>query len=202
MVAPLRTCTPAEIKALVDAIGEVAVACLADRDAEGFVEYAEGYRDEEGRPRPLRLVDDYASHLRERGMFEEALLYAYQTNTINNHDHESYTVLSRLLEEADPEKLRAAGRPAPGPGPFTLYRGVADVGEESRERGFSWTGTLDVAGKQALVLGLPDPAVYRAAVPESCVLVYVLGEEDEYLVRLPASVGLERVPESEWKKDS
>lgn len=188
-----------EIAALVDAIGDTAVACLAARDAEGFVDYAEGFRDEDGRPQQLRLMDRYVSLLRDFDMFEKALLHAYQCNSVNNHSNYDYDALSRLLEAADPEKLRAAGQPAPGPGPFTLYRGVAGRGRARHVQGFSWTGSLGVAGSQAEILGLPDPAVFRAVVPRSCVLAYVLGEEDEYLVRLPTSARPKRVPESEWR---
>lgn len=164
------------------------------------MDYAEGFRGEDGPPQQLRLVDRYVSLLRDFGMFEKALLYAYQCNSVNNHNN--YDALSRLLEAADPEKLRAAGQPAPGPGPFTLYRGVAGRGCARHVRGFSWTGSLGVAGSQAEILGLPDPAVFRAVVPDSCVLAYVLGEEDEYLVRLPTSARPKRVPESENSRPS
>lgn len=178
-------------------IGDPAIDCLFRLDAKGFVDYAEGSRGEHGRPQQLRLVDRHVRLLRDLGIFEEALLYAYQANSVSNCN--DYPVLSRLLKEADPGRLRAAGQPAPGPGPFTLYRGVAGRENEQHVRGFSWTGSLGVAGSQALALGLPDPAVYRTVVLESCVLAYVLGEEDDYLVGLPPDLRLERVPETEWR---
>jgi hypothetical protein len=83
----------------------------------------------------------------------------------------------------------------PGPGPFTLYRGVAGYTNARRIRGTSWTGTLERATWFAHRFLLPNPAVYKAEVEAAYVLAYVGSHrnEDEYIVLLPPSVKVERL---------
>ncbi len=89
---------------------------------------------------------------------------------------------------ADRERLRAAEGPLPGPGPFTVYRGVAGRGRQRNVRGFSWTGTLDLArwfaGRAAYVFSrLADPTVFVLTVPVDAVLFYTNDrQEDEYVL--------------------
>jgi hypothetical protein len=175
-------------------IGDPEKYCLLNHNAEGFVDCAPGGKT-------VRFVAQHVSLLRDLGIFEKALLFAFKENRINNANN--YKTLLPLFETADPKMLRAAGQRLPGRGPFTLYRGVSGRGYARHARGFSWTGSLDRAGWFAYcdkAYGLEDPAVYRAVVPARFVLAY-LKDEDEYVVRLPLprSVRLERVPESVWR---
>ena len=105
-------------------------------------------------------------------------------------------MLRGLLADADPHRLRAAGDPLPGPGPFTLYRGVHGRGPARKVRGLHWTSSPSTAAWFATRWpGVHDPAVFVVTVPESVVLAYVgdRGEED-YLVMLPPDVRPRRLP--------
>jgi len=44
--------------------------------------------------------------------------------------------------QADRARLRALGDALPGPGPFTLFRGVAGRGAKRRVRGLSWINAM------------------------------------------------------------
>ena len=149
---------------------------IAEGDGGRFAGLAPG-RD------ALALVADNAAVLRRRGAYEAALLAAF-TRTRTNTAGWSLRDLGRLFGTADRARLRAAGDPLPGPGPFPLHRGVAGVGRARRPRGYSWTGSLDVACWFATRRDLPAPAVFTATVPEGDVLAYVDGRgEQEYVCR-------------------
>jgi len=96
-----------------------------------------------------------------------------------------------LLEHADRDGLRAAGAPLPGPGPFTLYRGVHDPGPARKIRGLHWTSSPSTAARFATRFAewgdAHDPAVFVVRVAASAVLAYVTdrGEDDYLVVLLP-----------------
>lgn len=96
---------------------------------------------------------------------------------------------------ADRKALRAAGDPLPGPGPFTVYRGVSgEEPEERRIRGLSWTASKDRAREFAERFDGPDPAVYEAVIKARHVLAYINWEkEEEFIVLLPPDVYPRRV---------
>jgi hypothetical protein len=128
-----------------------------------------------------------AEFLLARGLYEAALLKALTANSWNNAGW-SATTLRSLLAQADRVRLRAAGDPLPGRGPFTVYRGVAGRGARRRVRGLSWTFSLPRAAwfaRRSSFLRLPDPAVYRVTVHDGQVLAYLnesFGDEEELLV--------------------
>jgi len=135
----------------------------------------------------FHLVFYNQDHLIARGIFEAALLYAVTMPRVNNH-HVPPWALACLFRRADRNRLRAAGDPLPGPGPFTLYRGVAGRGAARRVRGYSWTASFEKAKwfAQRLASILADPTVFRVEAPESWVLAYDNGgNEQEFLLDLP-----------------
>ena len=155
-------------------------------DAIGFLRTAS---NENG----LNLVVANGDVLRERGLYERALLHALTATRVNNHGM-SIDLLRMLFNWADKAKLRACGDPLPGPGPFTVYRGVAGRGSARRIPGLSWTGSPTKAAWFAERLLLPDPAVFTVTVDADAVLAYSNARrEDEYVVMLPDSVRPRRV---------
>ena len=160
---------------------ERAAAALAAGDVFGFL----GQTDNDD---SLELVCRNAAALLTRGVYERALLDAF-TGARVNHARWPQTELRFLFERANRDRLCAAGDPLPGPGPFTLYRGVAGRGAARRVRGLSWTASLDRAKFFASRFSLHDPAVFRATVTERDVLAYVNDRnEQEFIVLLPADV--------------
>jgi hypothetical protein len=119
----------------------------------------------------LGLVADNIRALKERGIYEACLFKAFTFCRVN-HQQWSEAWLDYLFANADPIKLRAAGAPLPGPGPFCLYRGIAGTGRARRLRGYSWTGSLDIACWFATRLHLRQPAVLTASVGPEAVLAY------------------------------
>ena len=144
----------------------------------------------------LDLVRDNATQLQERGLYERALLAAFGET---NHALWSLEQLRGLFEIADRARLRAAGDPLPGAGPFILYRGVAGPKPERRIPGLSWTRSIESARSFAhdhasRFASDSDPGVYRITVDELDVLAYTnRKEEEEFIVLLPASVRPQRV---------
>jgi hypothetical protein len=176
-----------DLRLIDPVLHELAREAYEEGDPVGFCGLAD---DELG----LALVHDNLFALHERGIYEACLLHAFTGGRTSNWRY-SPSVSGLLFRLADRDKLRAAADPLPGPGPFTLYRGVAGVGRERRERGFSWTRSLDVACWFATRFMLPDPAVYTARVTARGVAAYVNArDEDEFICRsarprpLPLSV--------------
>jgi hypothetical protein len=95
--------------------------------------------------------------------------------------------LAFLFAQAEPARLRTAGDPLPGSGPFRLFRGVAGTGRHRQVSGRFWTSNLDMARWFARRFPvLPDPAVYTITVPASHIYAYSNERhEDDYIVRLP-----------------
>ena len=141
----------------------------------------------------LDLVSVNRDRLVSKGIFENALVLALTRCRINNH-HLPVAELDGLISHADPNRLRAAGAPLPGPGPFTLYRGVAGRGAARRVRGYSWTSSLEKATWFARRFGLDDPAVFRVVASSGWVLVYFKERgEEEFLVRIPGDAEVRRI---------
>src|SRR5262245_48976710 len=106
-----------------------------------------------------------AGLLRSLGLYEAGLLDAYTTHPASNRQIPARW-LRQLFTMADRATLRAAGEPFPGPGPYTLYRGVAGGPKDRRVRGLSWTLDQEKAWWFARRWSfLADPAVYRLTVP-------------------------------------
>ena len=123
--------------------------------------------------------------LKQRGMLEAALIEGY-TGCKRDHRRWSLSVIQFLFDQCDRDKLRAIGAPLPGPGPFTVYRGVYRNGRQRQIRGFSWTGTLDVACwfARSIMCNNPTPAVYRATVTADEVYCHCTERsEDEFVCR-------------------
>jgi hypothetical protein len=138
----------------------------------------------------LDFVCDNAPMLKERGLFERALLDAWtgaRTNIRNWHPSFTRSIFGKI---ADRERLLAAGQPLPGEGPFTLYRGVAGHGASRRVNGISWSSSVEraewFAAWYADRFHLPNPCIYRSVVEKKHVLAYTNErQEQEFLVLLP-----------------
>ena len=165
----------------------LAVEAFNRGDAPGFLATA-------GRDGGLELVLHNLHALQSRGIYETALLWAYGETKTNNLDVPP-EIMTYLFAVADRKRLRAAGDPLPGPGPHTIYRGVAGRGRARRLRGWSWTASVEIArwfaGRNA---ELPAPAVFRVTVPTRAVLAYDNSrDEQEFLVWLPPACPLQRI---------
>jgi hypothetical protein len=126
--------------------------------------------------------------LLDLGLYEAALLLGLTMSQLNNANWNQQS-LSWLVSLADRARLRAAGDPLPGPGPFTVYRGVAGPGPARRVRGLSWTLSLPIAAwfarRASNTFQLDDPAVYRLTVEDGRVLAYDNNRREEEILVLP-----------------
>lgn len=167
--------------------GERARAAFAARDAARFLLATCDWTQW------LHLVWINIRPLRVAGLYEEALLLAL-TKIDGNNASWAPNVLRLMLDLADRERLLASGDPLPGPGPFTLYRGVAGGGRARRIRGISWTRSFERAKWFAKWFERADPAVFTVTVERSAVLAYTNARtEDEFIVILPADARPRRV---------
>ena len=158
----------------------------------------------------LELVANNILALKERGLYEPALHEAVTATSTNNATW-PMTSLRELFEWADRSRLRAAGDPLPGMGPFTMYRGVAGRGPARRVRGLSWTASAQqawwFADRYAQVCDLADPAVFCMTVPEDAVLTYSNArQEEEFLVLVPRAarpkrVAIDQVAYDRWLRE-
>lgn len=129
----------------------------------------------------LAVVYDNDDALRERGIYEAAVVYGYVWTTHDHRDWETDVVKS-LFDCGNREKLRNAGSPLKGSGPFTVYRGVNGSGVNRRDCGLSWTGSLEVACWFATKFGGEEAAVNSASLRLQDIYCYYNGrDEDEYL---------------------
>jgi hypothetical protein len=143
----------------------------------------------------VALVAMNRDELARRGVYEAAL-FAALTRSRFNARQVPLDVLRTLVSGADRTRLReAGGEPLPGPGPFTVYRGVAGRGAARDVRGLHWTASLERARWFAERFAhLGDPAVYRVLVHEPDVLAYSKNAgEEEFLVLLPDTATPTRV---------
>jgi hypothetical protein len=160
----------------------LAVEAFEQGDALGFLSEAR-----RGNADWLYIVAYNASALRERGLYEAALLHAW-TGTTTNHAQWPASYIKLLFEIADKAKLRALGYPPPGPGPFTVYRGIAGTGAFRKPHGISWTSDFATACWFAQRMELPNPAVFRLQLRQADVLTYLDNgpygrAESEFLLR-------------------
>jgi hypothetical protein len=129
----------------------------------------------------LDLVYWNMEDLKALSLYEPALLQAFTATRTNNHRWPLPEIRS-LFDQCDRTRLKQAGDPLPGPGPFRIYRGVGGRGPARRVCGFSWTGSLERArwfADRAVGWGLHDPGVYQITVDESYVFAYVGSHRNE-----------------------
>jgi hypothetical protein len=151
----------------------------------------------------MALVTNSIGELIENGVYEKFLLQAYGGCTLNYHNWELQD-LRELFEIADRNKLLEEGDPLPGPGPFTIYRGVAGKGSNRKERGISWTGDFEMAVWYArrFEILLNEPTVYETLVQREHVLTFDnSSEESEFLCLLPDDQELKKVWPDKSNKD-
>jgi hypothetical protein len=143
----------------------------------------------------MAFVVDNIGELIEKDVYEKFLLQAYGGCTLNYHNWELQD-LRELFEIADRNKLLEEGDPLPGPGPFTIYRGVAGVDSYRKERGISWTGNFEKAvwfARRFEIL-LKEPTVYETIVLCEHVITFDNSrEESEFLCLLPDNQELKKV---------
>ncbi len=132
----------------------------------------------------LWLVEDNIRQLQATGMYEAALLEALTDCT---YSRTPLAHLLGLLSKADPQRLRAAGDPLPGPGPFRLVSWSLRRGRMRRVRGLHWTTNPAMAAWFAMRYVPVDPAVYVVDdVSASAVFAYVNDRnEEDFLLNLP-----------------
>lgn len=136
--------------------------------------------------RRLGFVYRNRAVLQGLGLYEKALVEAYVWISANYSGWPLET-LEMMFAWADPQRLRAAGNPLPGVGPFTVYRGVAGHGRGRRVRGLSWTGLPEVAWRFAKRFkSLANPAVYRTVVQDKDVLAYTNDRKEQEFIILPS----------------
>ena len=151
----------------------------------------------------LRFVHKNISVFQARGIFERALCFAYVRQKGGTH---GWTIkeLDSLFSQANPDKLRSCGDNLPGNGPFSIFRGVCGTGKRQRVRGYSWSGSIDVACYFACwssdVSKAGNPGIYRANVVESEVhFFWDKRSEQEFVVR-PRSPERVEMSVAEMKK--
>ena len=179
----------ADLRLIPRQLRDMALAALSARDALGFVCRAD-------HDYGLLLVARNAPLLQSLGIYEAALVQAFMDCRTNHHRYPP-SMLHSLFARANRGRLRAAGAPLPGHGPYTLYRGVAGRGRARRIYGVSWTTALSIAqwfADRAAEWRLADPAVYEITVPKRAVLAYLdERQEREMLVLVPRTVRAQRI---------
>jgi hypothetical protein len=107
------------------------------------------------------------------GWLEEIFLHAWSHGKGANCPQYAFL----LLFVMNPERLLAASDPLPPGDVFTVYRGVAGKGDDRRIRGYSWSGSLEIALEFAVMRGmygsLPDPSVYKSTISRKDVFAYI-----------------------------
>ena len=160
-------------------------------EAKQFVDYVGDDGD------TLKIVADNSEALRDRGIYEKALVHAY-VNCKSDHRKWSMDVVENLFQLGDRERLRSCGSSLPGNGPFVVYRGVGREGRERQVRGMSWTLSLDTACGFAMHFG-HDPAVYQAKVTADDVYCYCTERSEEELICRPRCPKRLQIDEKEMK---
>lgn len=143
----------------------------------------------------MRFLWDNAFRLKQRGIYESALVCAYGCSTLGFVGWPNSHVAS-LFALADIGKLREAGDPIPGGDTFTICRGVA--GLKKRQRTFpSLTGDYWTAAWYAVRFVHKNSTVFHAEVPREDILFYIDGPEKEFVVMCPPNpIALD----VDWKK--
>lgn len=149
----------------------------------------------------LDLFCANAGFFRRHGLYEDALMTAY----LRGPDIRPLETLRWLFDTADRAKLYAL-YPLPGPGPFTVFRGV---GGRRRTRGMSWASSLDAAALYAacaqrrmyLEPENQDPMIYTTSLEPGDIYGYfrpstfITGFEDVDYDEILAIVDLARITE-------
>lgn len=120
--------------------------------------------------------------LRDRGIYEGALLHVFLTAC--RYAPDRVGDLTPLVRRADRDRMRAAGDPLPGPGPFTIFQSAASLGK----LGLCWTGSEQRTRRLSTVERL---AVWRGEVTAADVLAYV--EATETFIVLEAVSNLREI---------
>lgn len=172
------TSLPLWLNPIPNALRDQALDCWRAGDWCGFLSKAS--HDD-----TLALVMHNIVAFRDAGYYEAALVDAYAGGRTTQADF-SNDVLRSLFSLADRARLMEAGNPLPGPGPFTLYRGVAGPLKLRRVRGFSWSSSVMAAAWFAMFFGriVGSPALYRVTVSSSDVLFYTNDRAEEEFVIL------------------
>jgi len=166
---------PLNLSAVDPRLRDQARAAFDRGDPLGFVFLADSGKS-------LGLVFDNLHPLRERGIYEAALVQAF-TGCRGNHSHWPEGTIDFLFRMADREKIRAAGDPIPEESQ-ALFRGVSGVGRQRRKRGWSWTDSLDVACWFACRVALANPAVLTLTVDPAEILCCINDRnEREFLLK-------------------
>lgn len=146
-------------------------------DGTGFAD--SGY----SRGATLAIVAVNRLPLQKHGIYETALIAGYCGSKRNHHEWPTDR-LKALFDQADRERLLAAGDPLPtATGSFTIYRGVYG-GQPRRVRGFSWT--LDLAVAAWFACAGEDPAIYSASVQPHEIYCYRSGRDEHEIIAFPA----------------
>lgn len=141
----------------------------------------------------LRFLWDNAYRLKQRGIYEPALVSAYRCATLGFAGWANDCV-AFLFALADQDKLRDAGDPIPPGESFTLYRGV--TGPKKHHRTFpAWTSDYWTAAWFAVRFEHNNPALFQAEVSREDILFYIDGSEKEFVVMCPPE---HQVLEVDW----
>jgi hypothetical protein len=160
-----------------DVLRDRAIEALKRRDIQ-FLIYAENTVG-------LELVIHNMSYLIESGIYEEALLDAYNSTRTNLSKY-PMGELRWLFGKADRAKLLQIGDQLPDQESFVAYRGVSGRGRARRVRGFSWTASLETAHWFANWFArLGDPAVYRVKFTKDTVLAYINERNEQEFILSP-----------------
>lgn len=155
----------------------------------------------------LQLISDNSDELIKFGIFEAALIFAYQLYTpikvsfdpiLDDSYHlpiELYYATKQysrhfiygLFQKANREKMIKAGDEIPQRAEFTLYRGVCNCKDMDTIRGISWTEAIDIAKNYAYLIysreDQIDPGVFKIEISQELILCKLKGlSEEEYLV--------------------
>lgn len=157
-------------------------------DIEGMMLYM-------GDEKRLFFVENSFKALKEKGLYEKALLCAWVSVKHNWTMYFDAEELEFLFLMADREKLYDSGDALPDKDEFTLYRGIAGEGRMRNERGLSWTSSPNTAAWFATRFEhLADPAVYTITVDRKDIYVYTENRnEEEYIVNLPRELTPQRL---------
>ena len=169
--------TRLDLKTIHPLLVDQAAQAFEEGDAGRFL-FGCGCRDNE-----LALVADNMMHLRQRGIYEQCLLFAF-TDAKRNFHRWPTCILQILFNRADTQKLRAAGDTIPDQACFQIYRGIAGR-RDRRPRGYAWTLSRDVACWYASRFSLANPCVISAEVSNEDVLAYVNDRDEQEVVCRP-----------------